>query len=97
MNLFYRNSLFTFLILVKAEQNRDVKERKMERERELVARERIIQLVWSIHRLPDDILKPLHMFTHLDVSKTYDRGSIALPFAHLQIRKWRLRKHRWFS
>lgn len=59
MYLFYRNSLFTFFILVKAEQNRDVKERKMERERELVARERIIQLVWSIHRMSDDILKPL--------------------------------------
>jgi len=43
MYLFCRNSLFTFFILAKAEQNIDVKERKRERERELVARERIIK------------------------------------------------------
>lgn len=29
--------------------------------------------------MSDDILKSLHIFTHLDFSKTYDIGSIASP------------------
>lgn len=33
--------------------------------------------------MSDDILKSLHMFTHLDISKTYGRGLIALLICSL--------------
>lgn len=46
--------------------------------------------------MSDDILKSLPMFTHLDISKTYNRGSIALPICSLTDEDTEI-QHKWFS